>query len=83
MKSPHVFVNSYSNVIWYPPGLLYYFNHLLSDDIRCYCNLPICITTSYMCRTAANGGCFSEVKELADDDDLPARHGCMELLGDK
>uniref|UniRef100_A0A6B2E4K0 Putative activin a type ib receptor serine/threonine protein kinase n=1 Tax=Phlebotomus kandelakii TaxID=1109342 RepID=A0A6B2E4K0_9DIPT len=55
-------------------------DNLSSDDIRCYCNLPICITTSYMCRTAANGGCFSEVRESADDDDLPARHGCMELL---
>ncbi|XP_059607741.1 uncharacterized protein LOC132255652 [Phlebotomus argentipes] len=54
---------------------------LSSDDIRCHCNLPICITTGYMCRT--NGGCFSEVKESADDDDLPARHGCMHLLEDK
>ncbi|GAB0087820.1 Activin_recp domain-containing protein [Sergentomyia squamirostris] len=56
--------------------------NLSPDDIRCYCNLPICITTSYMCRTAATGGCFSEMKEWSDSDDLPVRHGCLELLGD-
>uniref|UniRef100_A0A1B0CJA3 BMP and activin membrane-bound inhibitor C-terminal domain-containing protein n=3 Tax=Lutzomyia longipalpis TaxID=7200 RepID=A0A1B0CJA3_LUTLO len=35
-----------------------------------------------MCKTAATGGCFSEFKETENDDDLPARRGCMELLED-
>lgn len=56
---------------------------LISDDIRCYCNLPVCITTSYMCRTAkALGGCFSEIRET-DEDPETSRHGCVELLPDE
>ncbi|XP_077298649.1 uncharacterized protein LOC143919927 [Arctopsyche grandis] len=43
--------------------------------VRCYCNLPQCVTTGYMCKSPA-GGCFSE---LLSDVNL-ARHGCIETL---
>lgn len=48
-----------------------------ADDIRCYCNLPACVSTGYMCKSA-QGTCFSEV---VDHSDLSkTRHGCVELL---
>lgn len=51
-----------------------------ADDIRCYCNLPRCVATGYMCRTARStiGGCFSEVRN--NNDKSETRHGCIELL---
>lgn len=58
---------------------------LLLDDIRCYCNLPACVSNGYMCRTARShpdGGCFSERLPVSTSSvpSLPARHGCTNLL---
>ncbi|CAD7087830.1 unnamed protein product [Hermetia illucens] len=50
-------------------------------DIRCFCNLPQCITTSYVCRTersGSNSGCFSEINNPINK--AATRHGCVELL---
>lgn len=60
-----------------------FFLLFIADDIRCFCNLPVCVSTGYMCRTARSltGGCFSEVKETSDNS--ASRHGCVELLQDK
>lgn len=58
-------------------------NQISPDDIRCFCNLPQCVATSYMCRTArspGNGGCFSEVRDPANKS--TTRHGCVEFLKD-
>lgn len=52
------------------------FSHRL-DELRCHCNLPVCVTTGYMCKSAM-GTCFSEI---VDRTDLSrSRHGCLELL---
>ncbi|GAB6023110.1 hypothetical protein CHUAL_007197 [Chamberlinius hualienensis] len=47
------------------------------DEIRCYCNLSVCVSTGYMCKSSA-GACFSEVSP--DGDIGKARHGCLHLL---
>lgn len=46
-------------------------------EIRCYCNLPVCVATSYMCKSS-KGFCFSEVPN--QNDVSKSRHGCIELL---
>ncbi|XP_071442961.1 uncharacterized protein [Hetaerina americana] len=46
-------------------------------DIRCYCNLPRCVTTGYMCKSAS-GVCFSDIADRTDVE--LATHGCIELL---
>ncbi|XP_034249127.1 uncharacterized protein LOC117649996 [Thrips palmi] len=46
-------------------------------DVRCYCNLPACITTGYMCKSAGRG-CFSDLVDHVDV--YRARHGCLDLL---
>ncbi|XP_044755361.1 BMP and activin membrane-bound inhibitor homolog [Coccinella septempunctata] len=51
-----------------------------SDYVRCFCNLPSCVHTGYMCKS--NGaGCFSDLWEVPG---LPTgyrgRHGCLELI---
>lgn len=48
-----------------------------SEEIRCYCNLPVCISTSYMCKSEGLG-CFSDL--IAYVDVNKARHGCLDLL---
>lgn len=45
--------------------------------MRCYCNLPACITTGYMCKSAGRG-CFSDLVDHVDV--YRARHGCLDLL---
>lgn len=45
--------------------------------MRCYCNLPACITTGYMCKSAGRG-CFSDLVDHVDV--MRARHGCLDLL---
>ncbi|KAK3908179.1 BMP and activin membrane-bound inhibitor-like protein [Frankliniella fusca] len=45
--------------------------------VRCYCNLPACITTGYMCKSAGRG-CFSDLVDHVDV--YRARHGCLDLL---
>lgn len=48
-----------------------------SEEIRCYCNLPVCISTSYMCKSEGLG-CFSDLINYVDVN--KARHGCLDLL---
>lgn len=48
-----------------------------SDDIRCFCNLPVCVATGYMCKSEG-GGCFSDLEDYPDVH--RARHGCLEML---
>uniref|UniRef100_T1IKU3 BMP and activin membrane-bound inhibitor homolog n=1 Tax=Strigamia maritima TaxID=126957 RepID=T1IKU3_STRMM len=47
-------------------------------EIRCYCNLPACVTTGYMCKSNQST-CFSEMSIHANDP-LHSRHGCIEFL---
>ncbi|KAF5306976.1 hypothetical protein FQR65_LT07198 [Abscondita terminalis] len=49
------------------------------EYVRCFCNLPACISTGYMCKSSG-GGCFSEV---VDQGDYKGLHGCLELLNDR
>ena len=64
------------------PTIFKYFSPLFFiwwrlDELRCHCNLPVCVTTGYMCKSAM-GTCFSEI---VDRNDLSrSRHGCLELL---
>lgn len=53
----------------------------IDDVIRCFCNLPRCVSTSYMCQTArsSSGGCFSELRSSDAGDSVP-KHGCIEIL---
>ncbi|XP_069683424.1 uncharacterized protein [Periplaneta americana] len=46
-------------------------------DVRCFCNLPVCVGTGYMCKSEG-GGCFSDLESHPDV--FKARHGCLELL---
>ena len=46
-------------------------------DLRCYCNLPDCVRTAYMCKSEL--GCFQELAETASS----GRIGCLELLPTK
>lgn len=50
---------------------------LSTDELRCYCNLPVCVTTGYMCKSAM-GTCFTEIVDRGDLS--KSRHGCLELL---
>lgn len=47
------------------------------DELRCHCNLPVCVTTGYMCKSS-RGTCFSEIVDRTDLS--KSRHGCIELL---
>ncbi|KAF4519291.1 hypothetical protein B566_EDAN002181 [Ephemera danica] len=50
-----------------------------TGDIRCFCNMPQCVATSYMCKAAdSQGGCFSDLTDVVDIH--RARHGCVDLL---
>jgi len=49
----------------------------LKDELRCHCNLPVCVTTGYMCKSAM-GTCFSEIVDRSDLS--KSRHGCLELI---
>jgi len=46
-------------------------------EIRCYCNLAVCVSTGYMCKSGV-GSCFSEVSGRRDVGH--SRHGCVEML---
>jgi len=52
-------------------------SHQAKDELRCHCNLPVCVTTGYMCKSAM-GTCFSEIVDRSDLS--KSRHGCLELL---
>ena len=61
-------------------GILIYLFFTFSarlDELRCHCNLPVCVTTGYMCKSAM-GTCFSEIVDRTDLS--KSRHGCLELL---
>ncbi|XP_075237032.1 uncharacterized protein LOC142333594 [Lycorma delicatula] len=55
-------------------------NNNRQDEVRCYCNLPICITTGYMCKTTnkKGSGCFTDVTVSVPVQ--RAAHGCLDLL---
>ncbi|CAG2112695.1 unnamed protein product, partial [Medioppia subpectinata] len=53
-------------------------------DIRCYCNLPQCVRTGYMCKSSgASAACYSEQSIDTNGDGITSdhisRHGCIEL----
>ncbi|XP_050510550.1 uncharacterized protein LOC126887198 [Diabrotica virgifera virgifera] len=54
--------------------------HFSAEYVRCFCNLPSCILTGYMCKSSG-GGCFSDVIVPGNDD--KGRHGCLEFLEEK
>lgn len=60
------------------------FSIYFSDDVRCFCNLPACVSTGYMCKSKA-GGCFSDLLGHSKPGSpfYRGRHGCLELLTDK
>ncbi|XP_019874280.2 uncharacterized protein LOC109602362 [Aethina tumida] len=58
-----------------------------TDYVRCYCNLPACVSTGYMCKSRG-GGCFSDLLDHSASSSSSSgrstvyrgRHGCVELL---
>ncbi|XP_066245179.1 uncharacterized protein [Euwallacea similis] len=52
-----------------------------TDHVRCFCNLPLCVTTGYMCKSTS-GGCFSELLDVTSKSGYRARHGCIEHLSE-
>ncbi|XP_026478841.1 uncharacterized protein LOC113385226 [Ctenocephalides felis] len=59
-------------------------NNIDVGAVRCYCNLPVCVGTSYMCRSE-RGGCFSDAADRSQakqKDTYRARHGCIEFLAE-
>ncbi|GFV63611.1 BMP and activin membrane-bound inhibitor-like protein [Trichonephila clavipes] len=51
---------------------------LWAADVRCYCNLPSCVTSGYMCKSSV-GICVSD--HFGFNGDLwQSRHACLELL---
>ncbi|XP_018335891.1 BMP and activin membrane-bound inhibitor homolog isoform X2 [Agrilus planipennis] len=56
------------------------------DYVRCFCNLPVCVSSGYMCKSGG-GGCFSDVQdgtsETRQAPSYQGRHGCLELITDK
>ncbi|XP_076266807.1 BMP and activin membrane-bound inhibitor homolog [Rhynchophorus ferrugineus] len=46
-----------------------------ADNVRCFCNLPRCVATGYLCKS--NRGCFSDFELTRFSS---GRHGCMEFL---
>ncbi|CAG9859873.1 unnamed protein product [Phyllotreta striolata] len=53
--------------------------HYSTEYVRCFCNLPNCIMTGYMCKSSG-GGCFSKINQTNNDN---SQHGCLELLKEK
>lgn len=59
-----------------------------TEYVRCFCNLPSCVGTAYMCKSSG-GGCFSELLDQGSNhgafprDDYKGLHGCVELLNDR
>ncbi|CAL1289368.1 unnamed protein product [Larinioides sclopetarius] len=50
-------------------------------DVRCYCNLPACVTSGYMCKSSV-GVCVSDHFGF-NGDIWQSRHTCLELLADE
>lgn len=59
-----------------------------TEYVRCFCNLPSCVGTAYMCKSSG-GGCFSELLDQSNPTagfpggDYKGLHGCVELLSDR
>ncbi|XP_044271902.1 BMP and activin membrane-bound inhibitor homolog [Tribolium madens] len=55
-----------------------------TDYVRCFCNLPQCVSTGYMC-LSSEGGCFSSFLDHAGhhSKDYRGRHGCLEFLSEE
>lgn len=53
---------------------------LKPDHVRCFCNLPTCVSTSYMCKSSS-GGCYSEVDSM-EEPGYRVNHGCIEYLNE-
>lgn len=55
------------------------------EYVRCFCNLPACVSTGYMCKSS-KGGCFSDllnpVNQALSNNVYRGIHGCVELLND-
>ncbi|XP_035217269.1 BMP and activin membrane-bound inhibitor homolog, partial [Stegodyphus dumicola] len=47
-------------------------------DVRCYCNLPVCVTSGYMCKSSL-GICVSDFFDYSGDL-WRSRHACLELI---
>jgi len=59
-----------------------------SGEVRCFCNLPACVSTGYMCKSSPGGGCFSDLHRRnypnnENNSQYGGRHGCVELLTNK
>uniref|UniRef100_A0AAR5QEL9 Activin types I and II receptor domain-containing protein n=1 Tax=Dendroctonus ponderosae TaxID=77166 RepID=A0AAR5QEL9_DENPD len=52
---------------------------IITDQTRCFCNLPICVSTGYMCKSSS-GGCFSDFLDPTVGSAYIGRHGCVEYL---
>ncbi|XP_049810722.1 BMP and activin membrane-bound inhibitor homolog [Schistocerca nitens] len=51
-----------------------------NGEVRCFCNVPPCITTGYMCKSVL-GACFSEARLGSAPAGPGARlHGCLDML---
>ncbi|XP_045475447.1 BMP and activin membrane-bound inhibitor homolog isoform X2 [Harmonia axyridis] len=60
-------------------GFLYY----TKDYVRCFCNLPSCVHTGYMCKSSG-AGCFFDLWEgTGHPTGYRGRHGCLELINTK
>ncbi|KAI4461272.1 riia domain-containing protein 1 [Holotrichia oblita] len=55
----------------------------IERHVRCFCNLPICVSTGYMCKSKS-GSCFSSLSHQAPNahNTYKGLHGCLELLTD-
>lgn len=61
--------------------LFFYFFPENINEVRCFCNLPVCASQNFMCYTNnQTGGCFSEIHHSESEVGLPKRHGCIEFL---
>ncbi|KAL1497307.1 hypothetical protein ABEB36_008292 [Hypothenemus hampei] len=47
--------------------------------VRCFCNLPPCVLTGYMCKSSI-GLCFSDLQNSTTGQTYRGRHGCIEYL---
>lgn len=52
-----------------------------TDHVRCFCNLPACVATGYMCKSSS-GGCFSDLLDSSRSSAYRGRHGCIEYLSE-
>ncbi|MFT7812266.1 BMP and activin membrane-bound inhibitor homolog [Arapaima gigas] len=52
---------------------------LTKGEIRCYCDAPHCVATSYMCKSVLNA-CFTRVLDPLTANS-PLTHGCLDLIG--